>query len=855
MEPNETAVSQPIAYAVVSAIYNVARYLPDYFASLDAQTFDKTNISVILVDDGSTDDGLKLCREWAYRSDYKVKVVTQENSGQASARNRGLEQLGEQTWVTFIDPDDTVSPDYFQQIDGFIRKNPTAHLVVGNLIDFHEATGEVKNSHPLRHRFKGGDQLVDLLRFPRYFHLSAATAFFKVDELTEHGLKFSTDVRPNFEDGHLIGHYLLDAPKPLVGFVQSAQYMYRRRKDGSSTLQQAGGNPLRYTNVLRYGYLDLLRKASAHSGGIAPEWLQNEILYELAWTFRSEESMFGQTAGIGSDTGEEFHRLVGLIREFIEPEIIEGFDLAPMSTATRDVLINAYTVNRWNSETLYVSDYDIKRSQLRVVYRFIGSQPDELFSVRGKPVRPIAEKTRYHKYLGKTLLYERIIWLPFRGTLTARLDGRASAIEFSPPPRKRLFLRPYTAEKLLSRSGDASKRRAKARKFKQDLPISTAIAQLVARMPFIQSRLSDAWVLMDRDINANDNAEHLFRYLRAKRRRINAWFVVKKGTGDWKRLKDAGYKRVIPFGSFRWKVLCLCASKIVSSHADSYVYYPFARRGYWDWKFVFLQHGVIKDDLSRWLNGKPISGMLTTAQPEYDSVVGDGNNYELTAKEVALTGLPRHDRLRKLSETSGSKNLILVMPTWRQYLFGSQVRGTAHRELKPDAMESEFVQQWREFLFSARLKQLVEKSNSQLVFVPHPNLAMHRELVDIPDYADLKTYSDFDVQKYLAEARLVITDYSSLAFEAALIRTPVAYFHFDSDRVFGGQHIARAGYFSYESDGFGPVCKTPETLLDAAAYLLERGSLTKTYAERVERFFGERVNDACEAAVRFIREI
>lgn len=75
------------------------------------------------------------------------------------------------------------------------------------------------------------------------------------------------------------------------------------------------------------------------------------------------------------------------------------------------------------------------------------------------------------------------------------------------------------------------------------------------------------------------NAGRLFRHLRKHRRDINAWYVIRKDTGDYRRLRAAGYKRIVPYGSFLWKLLCLNAKYIVSSHAARYVHEPAELRG------------------------------------------------------------------------------------------------------------------------------------------------------------------------------------------------------------------------------------------------------------------------------------
>ena len=100
------------------------------------------------------------------------------------------------------------------------------------------------------------------------------------------------------------------------------------------------------------------------------------------------------------------------------------------------------------------------------------------------------------------------------------------------------------------------------------------------------------------------------------------------------------------------------------------------------WKFVFLQHGVTYDDLSRWLNGEPMHMMITSSCAEHEGIVGDRSPYPLSEKEVALTGLPRHDRLLAKADAipESAQRLVLVMPTWRDYLLEAPTGGHARQQ-------------------------------------------------------------------------------------------------------------------------------------------------------------------------------
>jgi len=858
MAEGPTAPDSAFRFTVICAVYGVARYLPDFFASLEAQSFDHGRIQVVAVDDGSTDGSADLVREWAQGTGYAVTVLTKENGGQSSARNLGL-TVASGEWVTFTDPDDILDPEYFTQIHRLLEERPDVCMAAANLLDYRDGAGEVTNSHPLRWRFEGGTKVINVDRYPRYFHLPTNSAFFRLRELRELGLAFDERVAPTFEDGHFIQRFLLARSDRKVAFIAGAKYLYRRRDDGTSTLQTSNADPRKYTNVLRYGYLDLLKRAAA-LGGPIPRWLQNVIIYDLTWYFRGEEAMFSSSAGIAAETAAEFHRLVTEIRSHLELSAIERFDLIDRAPSQRDVLARGYSDEDWHWDRVIVNRLDEDRQLVELRYRFTGTQPHEAIRVRGIAVTPVHSKTRSLNYFHQARLSERILWVSAQGTLEVELNGTPTAVTFQWPRSERYALRPAEI-----RSVRATKRRQlSSRPARRPKPVTARIpaqdrrALMVSSLPTIRRLFADAWVLMDRDENSHDNAEHLFRYLRKHRRDINAWFVVRKGTPDWERLKRDGYKRLIPYGSTLWMALCLNAKHIVSSHADRYVYEPFrlATGHKPEWKFTFLQHGVIKDDLSRWLNSKNISNFVTTTPAEHASIAGSGSPYVFTTREARLTGLPRHDRLARLARkasSTGQKRSIVIMPTWREYLVGKQRVGISARGANPAFFESEFHREWLGFLQSERLKDLCGQYGLDIVFMPHPNLKPYLPELDLPGHVAVKTYDEADVQEVLAGAALIVTDYSSVAFDAAFLRRSIAYFQFDKATVFGGAHLTRPGYFSYERDGFGPVAYTLRELLDGVADLLDPDSASAAlYRERMDRTFTLPQKGACARVVRMI---
>lgn len=104
--------AEGVLLSVIVPVYNVKPYLKKSIASILNQTYQ--NIEVILINDGSMDGSEELCREYAGR-DSRVRLLCQENQGVARARRNGL-QLATGEYITFVDPDDYIDGNLFQQM-------------------------------------------------------------------------------------------------------------------------------------------------------------------------------------------------------------------------------------------------------------------------------------------------------------------------------------------------------------------------------------------------------------------------------------------------------------------------------------------------------------------------------------------------------------------------------------------------------------------------------------------------------------------------------------------------------------------------------------------------------------------
>lgn len=105
--------------SIIVPVYNAEKTLRRCVRSLVGQTY--RNLEIILVNDGSKDGSLDICREFA-GEDARIRVIDQPNGGVSSARNAGLD-AATGTFVMFCDSDDWTEPDWCEAMRGNYEEN------------------------------------------------------------------------------------------------------------------------------------------------------------------------------------------------------------------------------------------------------------------------------------------------------------------------------------------------------------------------------------------------------------------------------------------------------------------------------------------------------------------------------------------------------------------------------------------------------------------------------------------------------------------------------------------------------------------------------------------------------------
>lgn len=804
-------------FTVVSAVYNVEKYLDEYFSSLVNQSLDfKKHIQLILVDDGSTDSSAKIIKKWQKKYPNNIHYYYKENGGQASARDYGLDYIKTE-WCTFIDPDDFVDNDYFRVIDEAIQSEKDLWMVSCNLIYYYEQSKQYKDNHPQNYKFRQKISFFDVKDQYQYIQLSVSLAILNTKIIQENGLRFDTRIKPSFEDATFMMNYALALHKKQgrVAFVKDAKYYYRKRENGTSTLDTGWIKPTGYDEVLRYGCLQTLKNYH-ESLGYVPRFIQNSVMYYHIWQIKGIVNQDNAVDFLTTEQKTEYLSLLRQIFEYIDEEAIDGFNLAGTWMFEKAGMLNLYKNQspRKDLQIGYIEKYDATKDEI-LLYYFAPEGSMAAFYDNDTLIQPSHKKILRHSFLDEAFIYEYRYWVPLSeiGNITLEVDGSPTKISFA----GRHIRTPIEAQDIRQ------------------------YFQAQYRYP----NVNDVWIIMDRDVQADDNAEHFYRYVMNNHPEQKIYFALRKSSHDWARLEAEGFN-LLDFGSVRFETELKNCSKIISSHIDNYIVDYFGDKGLLAKDFVFLPHGVTQNDLYSWYNSKIqyMSLMAVATYDEYDSIAGDNNHYKYSKKEIKLTGFPRHDALLK-GNVANTKRIV-VMPTWRKYLLGSHDKQTGQFLKNPKFMQSEYAQKWQSFLASAELQRLIREHGYEVVFAPHKNTEAYLDEFNIPSNIKIwRANPDESIQKLFQTADLMITDYSSVAFEMGYLGKTVLYYQFDFEEFFAEQW--QRGYFEYETHGFGAVSTDEDKLLsDLAAVLANDGRALPEYQKRIDDTFAHRDDKNCE---------
>jgi len=244
---------------VVLPIFNVETYLNRCILSVINQTY--SNLEILLIDDGSTDNCPQICDEWALK-DKRIRVIHKQNEGLGEARNTGIENAtGE--YICFFDSDDYIAPDTIEH-SYFLAKKEFADIVIFGYNDVDSKNNIVKRFVPtVGNRVYVGEEVLgeffpDFIapsprsKEPPRFYMSACLLFYSVDMLKRSGWRFVSEREIISEDVYSL--LALFQYVNRVAVLPQAFYYYCKNEASLSRKYRSD----RYKHI-RHFYLESLK--------------------------------------------------------------------------------------------------------------------------------------------------------------------------------------------------------------------------------------------------------------------------------------------------------------------------------------------------------------------------------------------------------------------------------------------------------------------------------------------------------------------------------------------------------------------------------------------------------------------
>lgn len=208
--------------SVIVPVYNVEPYLRECIDSILAQTY--TDFELILVDDGSPDKCGEICDEYAAK-DSRIRVIHQENGGLSAARNAGLD-IAQGEYVTFVDSDDVVHPNYLSCLHEAILQN-NAEIVIGRFLRFTEvAPAYVPMTATLQYARNGREACWELFAEDAVTYTIACGKLYKTELFA--GIRYPLG---RIHEDEATTYKVLYKAK-LVAVLENELYYYRQNPNG-----------------------------------------------------------------------------------------------------------------------------------------------------------------------------------------------------------------------------------------------------------------------------------------------------------------------------------------------------------------------------------------------------------------------------------------------------------------------------------------------------------------------------------------------------------------------------------------------------------------------------------------------
>lgn len=345
------------------------------------------------------------------------------------------------------------------------------------------------------------------------------------------------------------------------------------------------------------------------------------------------------------------------------------------------------------------------------------------------------------------------------------------------------------------------------------------------------NKKNEVFLISERGIDARDNGYVFYNYLKTNHPELTVKYVIDKKSSDIDKINKDD---IIFHASLKHYFYYMNSKYLISTHAMGYspnmrVFLKLNKIKWFKPKGiqVFLQHGIINNYLKEITKEKlDIDIFISGAKKEYKYLL---KNFGFDKDTIKLTGLARYDNLK-----GKTNNDILLMPTWRKKYFYT----ISDKKFK----QTDYYKKFNNLINNDRLIEYLRRNDSKLIFYLHHEMQKYAHcFIAKSDRVIIANENKYDIQELLKKSKILITDYSSVFYDFAYMRKKIIYFQFDYNDFYSNHY--KEGYFNFVNDGFGPVFKYEDDVID---YIIKYKNIERKYLNRINGFFSFNDYENCE---------
>lgn len=856
--------------SIIVAIYNNDKYLEKCIKSVIKQDYDFERIQLILINDGSTDNSIKICNKYAKKYN-NILLIDKKNEGVSRARNIGIKKA-KGKYIMILDSDDEISNNAVKELVSFFDNNyDRIDLVTYPMVNI---TKKSKNVHFRYGFFDKGTGIYDLEEYP-YICQSNVNIIFKN--------KFNDNILYNTnmffsEDEEFNTRILLEKLK--IGYCSKAKYYYNKTNELSAIKNKS--NPY-YCFESLMEYHEYLINFFESKGKNVPKYVQAVILNDFRWRVKTDEIFPYFLPNI--EFNKEVARIKNILKKVDNDIIInnkkiniyhkifflkfkgENLYLKFIDNKKYQICCNNQVCLTAERITIVINRYKVKENKVNILayirtpifeinnykpelyLRYIDKENNkkdkkiEKFFVSNKSYFCSKIKTNHFfgfelnlnlneikrfkfvfKLMGQEInaKVECSVYTPFNEMLGRYMVEKGNKIiRFNPKNKGKYQF--YIRERNLKNS--IALKLINLKRYimnNKKIKILRCFAKTNKKIWIYTDRkgiLDNAYYQFKHDINIKDNIRKYYVY-DGKKRQYKKAFTKKER------------KYLVKYNSLIHKILFLKSSKILTSFSSLYEYCPVSKfykyyRDVMKYDLIYLQHGILHADLLKMYSKEftEIDKIVVSSEFEKRNFI---EKYKYNDEDIIMSGMPRLQNSKKEVDV---KNKILLAPSWRKYLIGEIYKG--ERELKEKVfLKSNYFTEMSRFINSKELINLLKTQNLELDLQLHPIFR---------DYANLfKTNSkrvSIVERTNIEEYKLLITDFSSFQFDFVKLKRPIIYFVPDMPEFKAGLHSYRKLDLDYEN-AFGKLTLNTKDLMETIKKIIKNNFKDEEkYIQREKEFF------------------